>query len=339
VLFLDRHGFERLLAGELRQTGLTTAETGSGWVLARPAHRDAPMSWLDGLCFPHFTLLTPHEIRGESVNALAQRTSQYFFESVRGEEIEGPWPCVFLGAAEPSGLGRRVAAVEKACKELIKKKLTRIARLATPVLPLGRGYTRGLIVYCTDFGRIFVSREIWRGGQRRMPYDPLAPSRSYLKIEEAYLIMGRVPGPGETVCDLGASPGGWSYSAAKRGARVVAVDNGPLKGGALDNALIAHRREDAFRFAPPAGRVFEWMFCDLVEEPHHVLENLVSPWLGGGWCRRFVVTLKFGRTDPLALLREARAAGSPFALNAQDLCIRHLYHNREEFTVMGQVRH
>ncbi len=338
VLFLGRHGFESLLARELRQTGLATAETGSGWVLAGPAPRGVPTRWLDDLCFPHLALLVPQEIRGDSVNALAQRVAQYFFESVRGEEIEGRWPCVFLGAAEPPGLGRRVAAVEKAFKELIKKKLARIARLLTPALPPGRGYQRGLIVYCADFGRIFVSRELWRGGQRRVADDPLAPSRSYLKIEEAYIVMGREPEAGETVCDLGASPGGWSYSAAKRGARVVAVDNGPLKGGAVDNALIEHRREDAFRFRPSARRVFDWMFCDLVAEPHHVLENLVRPWLEGSWCRRFVVTLKFGRTDPLALLGEARAASSPFVLHAQDLCIRHLYHNREEFTVMGKVR-
>jgi 23S rRNA (cytidine2498-2'-O)-methyltransferase len=337
VLFLGRHGFERLLADELQQAGLATSETGPGWVLARAAPHDARTPRLDDLCFPHLTVLTPQEIRGDSVNALAQGVAQYFFESLRGEQIEGPWPCVFLGAAEPPGLGRRVTAVEKTFNELMRRKLARIARLAMPVLPPGRGNMRGLFVYCADFARIFVTRDIWRSGQRRMADDPLAPSRSYLKIEEAYLVMGHDPGPGEIVCDLGASPGGWSYSAAKRGARVVAVDNGPLKGGATDNALIEHRREDAFRYVPPVGRVFDWLFCDLVEEPHHVLENLVSPWLKGSWCRRFVVTLKFGRADPLALLREARAADSPFALHAQDLCIRHLYHNREEFTVMGKV--
>jgi 23S rRNA (cytidine2498-2'-O)-methyltransferase len=337
VLFLGRHGFEPLLARELRQTSLATLETGSGWVLAQPLPREARTPRLDDLCFPHVSLLMPQEIRGDSVNALAQGVAQYFFESLRGEEIEGTWPCVFLGAAEPTGLGRRVTAIENAFKELMKKKLARVARLAVPLLPPGAGYTRGLIAYCADFGRVFVSREVWRGGQRRMGDDPLAPSRSYLKIEEAYVVMGRQPEAGETVCDLGASPGGWSYSAAKRGARVVAIDNGPLKGGAVDNALIEHRREDAFSYAPPAGHVFDWMFCDLVEEPHHVLEDLVSPWLQGGWCRRFVVTLKFGRADALALLREARAPDSPFTLHARELCIRHLYHNREEFTVMGKV--
>ena len=80
------------------------------------------------------------------------------------------------------------------------------------------------------------------------------------------------------------------------------------------------------------------MFCDLVEEPHHVMRNLVAPWLSGGWCRRFVINLKFGHVDSLALLGEIRAAGSPFARHATGLRIRHLYHDREEFTVVGETR-
>ena len=72
-----------------------------------------------------------------------------------------------------------------------------------------------------DFDRAFASTEAFFNGQRRMADDPLAPSRSYLKAEEAYLILGQEPAAGETVADLGAAPGGWSYSAARRGARGV----------------------------------------------------------------------------------------------------------------------
>ena len=336
MLFLGQYGFEPLLGRELRDAGLGAKESGAGWVLSASAGDDAQVRRLDDLCFPHFTLLRPQEIRGDSVNALAHQIAQFLLESIRGEVIDGAWPCVFLSAPEQPGLGRRVAAVEKACNDLLKKKLARLARQAAPVLSAGRGISRGLIVFFADFGRVFVAREVCSGGQRRMSDDPLAPSRSYLKIEEAYVVMGRHPGAAERVCDLGAAPGGWSYSAAKHGARVVAVDNGPMKGGALDNALIEHRREDAFRYAPE-GRPFDWMFCDLVEEPHHVLVNLVLPWLKQGWCRRFVVILKFGRTDAIELLREVRAPDSPFTLHARNLRIRHLYHNREEFTLMGDV--
>jgi 23S rRNA (cytidine2498-2'-O)-methyltransferase len=184
---------------------------------------------------------------------------------------------------------------------------------------------------------VFAAREAVRGGQRRMADDDAAPSRSYLKVEEAYALLGREPVAGETVVDLGAAPGGWSYSAAKRGARVVAVDNGPLKGGALGHPLIEHRLEDAFHFQPPAGQPVDWLYCDLVEEPHHVMKDIVTPWLAQRWCRRFVINLKFGHVDPLALLREIRAAGSPFARHGRDLRIRHLYHDREEFTVVGET--
>ena len=338
MLFLGQHGFEALLARELAADGLTVDETGPGWAGAEALPGDAVPQSVDELAFPHLTLLAPREVRGEAVNALAQQLADYFFESLRGERVESPWPCLFLGAAEIPGLGRRVSGVEKAFHELLKKKLARVAKLAVPDLPRGPGAGRGFVVFFADFGRAFAARELWRGGQRRMADDPLAPSRSYLKIEEAYAVLGREPAPGETVCDLGAAPGGWSYSAARRGAQVTAVDNGPLKGGALGHPLITHLREDAFKFRPAEGAAFDWLFCDLVEEPHHVVENLIMPWLRSGWCRRFVVNLKFGRTDPLALLREVRAPGSPFLTHATQLRIRHLYHDREEFTLVGAVR-
>jgi 23S rRNA (cytidine2498-2'-O)-methyltransferase len=288
------------------------------------------------LAFPQLTLMAPREVRGESVNALAGQLGEHFLESLRGERVESAWPCVFAGAAEIPGLGRRISGVEKAFQEHLRKRLGRVARLAVPDFERGPGKARGLLVFFPDFQRAFIGREVWRGGQRRMADDDRAPSRSYLKIEEAFVVLGREPAPGETVCDLGAAPGGWSFGAAKRGAKVIAVDNGPLKGGAVDHPLIEHRREDAFRFAPADGQVFDWLFCDLVEEPHHVLQNLVKPWLARGWCRHFVINLKFGRTDPIALLGELRAKESPLA-GARNLRIRHLYHDREEFTVVGEL--
>lgn len=337
MLFLAQRGFEDLLARELQAAGLTVAETEPGWVRAEPLPGDAVTLSLGDFCFPHLTLMNPRELRGESVNALAQQLAELFLEGLRGERVEGEWPCAFLEAAEVPGLGRRTASVENAFQEILRKKLGRVAKLAVPGIPRGGGPARGWFVFFADFQRVFVSRESWRGGQRRMADDPQAPSRSYLKIEEAYVVLGREPAPGESVCDLGAAPGGWSYSAARHGARVIAVDNGPLKGGAFEHPLIEHRREDAFKFQPPPGERYDWMFCDLVEEPHHVVQNLAEPWLGNKWCRQFVVMLKFGRTDPVALLRDVRAPGSPFGKYATDFRIRHLYHDREEFTLVGSV--
>jgi len=337
MLFLCQHGFESLLERELVGAGLTVAETGSGWARAEPIVGDAIKQSLKELAFPQLVMTSTSELRGESVNALAQQLADFFFESLRGERLEAEWPCAFQMVPEVVGLGRRASAVEKAFGELLKKKLSRVAKLAVLELPRGAGPARGLFVFFADFGRVFVSRDAVLGGQRRMADDESAPSRSYLKVEEAYIVLNREPQPDETVVDLGAAPGGWSYSAAKRGARVIAVDNGPLKGGALNHPLIEHRLEDAFKFSPAPGVVYDWLFCDLVEEPHHVMQNLVLPWLSQGWCRRFVINLKFGHVDALALLTELRAKESPFSVHARNVHIRHQYHDREEFTVVGEL--
>ena len=330
MLSLCQHGYEALLERELAGAGLAVSEKGPGWAVA--AEGDVAE-----MAFPHLTLLAPREFKGESVNALAAQLAEFFLESLRGERIDAAWPSVFQTVPEVVGLGRRASGVEKAFDELLRKKLARIAKLATPELPRGAGKARGLFVFFADFGRVFASRDAWLGGQRRMADDDAAPSRSYLKVEEAYIVLGREPAAGESVVDLGAAPGGWSYSAAKRGAKVIAIDNGPLKGGALNHPSIEHRMEDAFGFRPAQGVAYDWLFCDMVEDPHHVMRNIAGPWLANGWCRRFVINLKFGHVDSIALLREIRAADSPFMRHAQNLRIRHLYHDREEFTVVGEV--
>ncbi len=355
MLLTCQAGFESLLVRELTELrARAPAEQGPGWVrldeLPHQAALASPSRDLDlpGITFAHLTLLAPVEIRGESVNGLASRVSEYFLGSLQGERIEGAWPSLWLGPSELVGLGRRISAVEQAFGEQLRKKFSRVAKLAVPDLQRGTGVgqVRGLFVFFADFGRAFVTRSAFVHGSRRMADDPLAPSRSYLKVEEAYAVLGREPDSGETVCDLGAAPGGWSYSAAKRGARVLAIDNGPLKGGALDHPQIEHRREDAFKFAPGASATgsgsndpatFDWLFCDLVEEPHHVVRHIVEPWLARRWCSHFVINLKFGRVDAIALLRELTAPDSPLVRHAPGTRIRHLFHDREEFTLVGTL--
>lgn len=329
MLITCQAGFEALLVRELAAGGAKVLAQGPGWVRAESAPAE--------LAFANWTIDGESPVQGDSVNALAQQITDSFLQSLQGEKVTEPWPCVFGGPAELVGLGRRISSVEAAFFERLKKRIARVAKLAVADLPRGVATSRGLGVWFTDFGTAVAGRDLRTNGPRRMADDPLAPSRSYLKVEEAYVVLGREPAAGETVVDLGAAPGGWSYSAAKHGAHVVAIDNGPLKGGALDHPQIEHRREDAFRFVPAAGTTCDWLFCDMVEEPHHVLRHIVEPWLERGWCRRFVVNLKFGRVDPIALLQELRAPDSVLQRCAPGVRIRHLYHDREEFTLVGEV--
>ena len=181
----------------------------------------------------------------------------------------------------------------------------------------------------------------WRGGIPRLKFPREAPSRSTLKLEEAFLVLlsererDAWLAPGSTAVDLGASPGGWTYQLVRRSIRVTAVDNGPMDQRLMDSGLVDHRREDGFRFRPP--KPVDWLVCDMVEQPIRVAA-LVRDWLEAGACRRAIFNLKLPmkkRWDEvqrcLATLRE------PFG-DALEVRAKQLYHDREELTVFAGRR-
>lgn len=336
LLFLCQPGYENFLAREVeaRRAGeVTIGEIECGFVQAEVVGDG--VEWLEKLCFPHLTLIEPVEVGEKSVNAMAGRLLDLFLQDFGDVRVEGNWYLDAWVRRDLDGLGKRAASVKSAFAENLKKRMARVARLGSRELPAEAGLHRGWVMFFQDFGKILASSRVWVGGQRRMADDPAAPSRSFLKVEEAYRVLGRGPAEGERVVDLGAAPGGWSFSAARRGASVDAVDNGPLKAGAADNPLIRHLREDGFTFGPEgADEGYDWLFCDMVEDPFRVL-RLLEQWVERGWCRHFVVNLKFGRTNPLMLL-EAVAQFRERALEEwPTFRARHLFHDREEITLVG----
>jgi 23S rRNA (cytidine2498-2'-O)-methyltransferase len=330
-LHLVRSGFIRYLARELGDAGAAPTAQGPTWLLTGPTEQE--------FCFSYLTLIDPVELTlaTDSVNAAAKLVLDYFLGSCRDEKFTAPWPCQFRGDETVDGLARRATAVERTFLEGLTKRIARVARLAQAQPEKQLGHSRGLFVFWRDFTHCYVAREAILGGQQRMADDPGAPSRSYLKLEEAYGILGKEPKPGESVVDLGAAPGGWSFSAAKRGAKVLALDNGPLKGAALNHPNIRHELTDAFRYAPPPGQPVDWLLCDVVDEPAKVMA-LLNLWVTNRACRRFVVNFKFGRTDPIPLLKMALSPTSPFSRACIGLRARHLFHDREEFTLVGELR-
>lgn len=316
TLHICQAGYEAFLIKEL---GGAVERTGPGWVLGPDGAGE--------LCFAHLSLRRPVEVEGKSLNALAGAMADCFTSSTKDERFEDSWPFCVESAGDP-GLSRRAKTAAEECLALVKGRMSRVAKLAVHGRP-GPGPARGFFAYLPSFDRAYIARDAAVGGQKRMADDPQAPSRSYLKVEEAYGILAREPQARETVADLGAAPGGWSYSAAKRGALVVAVDNGPLKGGAIHPG-ITHKAEDAFKYAPTEPAT--WLFCDMVEDPGRITD-LLGRWLDRGWCKRFIVNLKFGRNDPLRILSGAEMLRSKCSL----LRARHLFHDREELTLVGEA--
>src|SRR5687767_7385511 len=105
MLLTCQAGFEALLAKEVAASGGIVVEQGAGWVRTNDERAT------ESFAFPHLTLKSVAEIKGESVNGLAQQVADFFLTSLRGERIEIAWPCVWLGPTEVVGLGRRISAV------------------------------------------------------------------------------------------------------------------------------------------------------------------------------------------------------------------------------------
>ncbi len=177
----------------------------------------------------------------------------------------------------------------------------------------------------------------WTMGIPRLRMPGGAPSRSTLKLAEAFLtFLGdrepEVLRAGMRAVDLGAAPGGWTWQLAHRGLRVTAVDNGPLKGDLLDDPLVTHLRADGLAYLPQ--RPVDWMVCDIVEQPSRIAA-LIARWLGEGHARHSVFNLKLPmkkRYDEVrrceAIIRDALAK----ARVEHTLALHQLYHDREEVT-------
>jgi len=173
--------------------------------------------------------------------------------------------------------------------------------------------------------------------RQSMPAE--APSRSTMKLAEAIEVFmdrseqSRFLRQGMNAVDLGAAPGGWTWQLVKRGIRVTAVDNGPMKGALTDHPLVQHIKQDGFRYVP--RKAVDWLVCDMVEQPSKVAA-LVAAWFAAGWCKHSIFNLKLPMKQRVAALdsalgdirRQLDEEGINYRMTAKQL-----YHDRDEVTV------
>jgi len=160
-------------------------------------------------------------------------------------------------------------------------------------------------------------------GEANFIEDKAPPSRAYLKLWEAFTVLGLRPQPGETCLDLGASPGGWTYVLGKLGAQVIAIDKAPLDPKVLTLPGVKQRQESAFALDPRDVGPVDWLFSDVICYPARLL-TLVEKFLAAGTVKNFLCTIKFqGETDFATQARFAAIPGSRLI---------HLHVNKHELT-------
>lgn len=176
----------------------------------------------------------------------------------------------------------------------------------------------------------------WPLGIPRLRFPSAAPSRSTLKLEEAFLHFldegerAALLREGATGVDLGAAPGGWTWQLVKHGLQVIAIDNGPMDPTLMRSGQVEHLRVDGFHFRP--ARPVSWLVCDMVEQPLRIAA-LCAGWVADGAAERAIFNLKLPmkkRFEEVRLCQDAiaRTLGN----RLYSLRIKQLYHDREEVT-------
>lgn len=181
-------------------------------------------------------------------------------------------------------------------------------------------------------------------GIPRLKFPSLSPSRSTLKLDEAFLYF--IPKEewstrltsGMNAVDLGSAPGGWTYQLVRRGMMVTAIDNGPMAESLMETGQVKHKMMDGFKYVPMKQNV-HWLVCDMIEKPQRVAK-LMSEWLLNGYCKEAMFNLKLpmkGRyqqvSNDIQMMKDAFAKQNV----KYELYAKHLYFDREEITVHARL--
>ncbi|MCX7115314.1 MAG: SAM-dependent methyltransferase [Gammaproteobacteria bacterium] len=150
------------------------------------------------------------------------------------------------------------------------------------------------------------------------------PNRAYLKLWEALTLLGTYPQLNDTVLDLGASPGGWTYVMQALGANVTAVDKADLDPAIMQLPRVKFLKQSAFAIDPDKLEdAYDWVLSDVACYPDRAYA-LIMKWIASGKAKRLIFTIKLqGKTD-LALLKPFQAIPHSRVLN--------LFYNKHEVT-------
>ncbi len=337
LLAYCRAGFEGDLAAEMRSLGIARVDMAQGHVLAQCAPASLGRTLAHPWTFARAALhAAPEAIAlagNDRVTPIAHAARSWLdsagIAAVNGVRIEYP------DTNEGKAASRLV--------DILEPRL--VDALGDRIVPGGASEPRLHVFLTPDRqARVAVSPAgtvPWRNGIPRLRMPAAAPSRSTLKLAEAFAVflgdhLDRAVRPDMRAVDLGAAPGGWTWQFVERGVRVTAIDNGPLKGDLVDNAMVKHLRMDGFRYQP--RQPVDWMVCDMVEKPSRVAQ-LVAQWMGHQWCSASIFNLKLPMKKRFEEVEKCRAVISSAAEEVgrrYEVRIRQLYHDREEVT--GLVR-
>lgn len=118
------------------------------------------------------------------------------------------------------------------------------------------------------FHRHSAAHAPWPGGKPRITLPDEAPSRAYIKLEEA-IQWARAPlKAGDIAVEIGSAPGGASYALLERGLKIVGIDPAEMDPRVLASPSFKHIRKPVAQvLREDLPRSVEWLLLDMNVEP------------------------------------------------------------------------
>jgi 23S rRNA (cytidine2498-2'-O)-methyltransferase len=316
-----------------------------GRPLLRPAPGFVGVEAVDAACPPvmAFAAQTLPDASVLAIPSIRSVADVLVDRIVDGFPEDGPWrmhvvPCFGQGTAGE----HRCALIQEAVIEGVRKRRrSRLRNRLTEPGPVAVNESWIQLLLVSPESGVFSvacapAAHTWRSGLVPVPagripvaVDKAAPSRAFAKLVESEIRLGERIQSGQTVVDLGACPGSWTYVAVRRGARVISVDRTELREDLMRNPGVMFHRGDAFTFEPPAP--VDWLVCDVIAAPDRSM-GLAIDWVRKGWARRFVVTIKFKGVEEYPKLDRLKAELAPLC---SEFRLARLCANKNEACVMG----
>lgn len=348
LLLHCRSGFEKEAAAEITDQcsnvgiyGYCTLQSGQGYVefhIQQPGEAERA---LQALSFFDFIFIRQWMVCGDCLDVGKEDR----ISAIQGVLDAFP-DCVELWAEYADTTdGREMATFSRKFASALSQKLKQSGFL--PKKPRKKG--NRLTLFVIDGSHLFVgftsigNSSPWPLGIPRLKFPKSAPSRSTLKLEEAWHWF--IPrdqwderiAHGSTAVDLGAAPGGWTWQLVQRSMFVTAVDNGPMHDDLMESGQVNHVQEDAYKFVPE--QPVQMMVCDVVDKPIKTA-HMAADWVLNGWCQEAIFNLKLPMKQRYQeVLSCMNIIAERFMQEgiAYELSGKQLYHDREEITCVLRV--
>lgn len=343
LLLQCRSGFEKEAAAEITDQcasigiyGYCTLDQGGGFVSFHIQQEGEAERAIRDIDFNQLIFIRQWMVCGECLSLDREdRVSQI-------EAIIEDFPvCSDVWAEYPDTTeGRELATFARKFSSALAQKLRKSDRLNKASSLRGDRLTLFVLSGCDIYVGFCpkANSAPWPLGVPRLKFPKSAPSRSTLKLEEAWHWF--IPrdqwdqrlAHGATAVDLGAAPGGWTWQLVQRSMFVTAVDNGPMNEDLMESGQVRHATEDAYKFVP-AEPVY-LMVCDVVDKPVKTAK-MASEWIINGWCTEAIFNLKLPMKqryqEVVTCLNLIAEQFMQHGL-AYELSAKQLYHDREEIT-------